>query len=336
MSKTYWQIAAGSAGRSYADLFVKFGMAFVGGQKDIEMMTKVNIGDIVLLKIGLSKVYAVGEVVGRNGKHRGNADKSWLRDFDGWDLPAYCYVDWRVPDKPVSTNGLTRSPIQKVHQDEHKSLADKLLKLSIQPYDPEPQPTNPVTDETILEFLIGEGLRPSSADELTNTFRRIRLLANYYFKQGDWKEIREHETRSFLIIPLLLALGWAEQQIKIELPSENRRIDIACFSIPYNRNKDDCALIIEAKDFSSGLDYAPKQAHRYVKNFPLCKVVVVSNGYCYKTYIRTESGNFDLRPSAYLNLLMPKDRYPLDPVNVNGVLGVLKWLLPNNVIRLNR
>ena len=234
------------------------------------------------------------------------------------------------------TSGLVRSTIQKVHQDEHKSLADKLLKLPIQLHDPEPSPTNPVTDETILEFLIGEGLRPSSADDLTNTFRRIRLLANYYFKRGDWEEIREHETRSFLIIPLLLALGWAEQQIKIELPTNNGRIDIACFSRPYNGKKDDCALIIEAKDFSSGLYYAPEQAHRYAKNFPSCKVVVVSNGYCYKTFIRSETGNFSLKPSAYLNLLMPKDRYPLDPIIVDGALGVLKWLLPNNVIRLNR
>ena len=41
-------------------------------------------------------------------------------------------------------------------------------------------------------------------------------------------------------------------------------------------------------------------------------------------------------PSAFLNLLAPKDRYPIDPKNVDGALGVLKWLLPNNVIRLNR
>ena len=103
MSKTYWQIAAGSTGRNYAELFVKFGMAFVGGQKEIRSMAEVSVGDIVLLKIGLSKIYAVGEVVARDGKHEGNADKSWLRDFDGWDLSAYCYVDWHVPEKPICT-----------------------------------------------------------------------------------------------------------------------------------------------------------------------------------------------------------------------------------------
>ena len=63
ISKAYWQIAAGSAGRNYADLFVKFGMAFVGGQKEIKTMAEISLGDIVLLKGGRSKIYAVGEVV---------------------------------------------------------------------------------------------------------------------------------------------------------------------------------------------------------------------------------------------------------------------------------
>jgi len=341
MGKTYWQIAAGSAGRKYADLFLKFGMAFVGGKKQIETMDEVSAGDVILLKLGVSKVIAAGEIVERDGKCKGNAekeeDKLWLRDFDGWDLPAYCYVDWRVPNKPVETSGLTRATIQKAPQEKHKEIADSLLDLPICKPKPEPVPTKPVSDEDILEFLISEGLRPSAADELTNTLRRIRLLADYYFglptrKQTSdvrWEDIREHETIAFLIIPLLLALGWAEQQIKIELPCERGRVDIACFSRAYRKQNDECVLIIEAKDFASGLDYAPAQALRYAKDFSSCRVVVVSNGYCYKTYVRS-GGAFDLTPSAYLNLLKekPRDRYPLDPKNVDGALGVLKWLLP--------
>jgi hypothetical protein len=340
MSKAYWQIAAGSAGRNYADLFVKFGMAFVGGQKEIKTMAEVSLGDLVLLKSGRSKICAVGEVVERDGKHKGNADKAWLRDFDGWDLSAYCYVDWHVPPKPEvepePASVLTRSTIQRVHQDPLKTQADNLLVMwPVLSHEPEPPQTKDIPDEAILKFLIREGLRPSSADELTNTLRRIRLLADYYFTSDDWEEVREHETRSFLIIPLLLALGWAEQQIKIELPVKKGRIDVACFSGPYDHNKDDCVLIIETKGFSSGLDYAPEQARQYAEFFPSCKVVVVSNGYCYKTFIRSQTGSFSLVPSAFLNLLAPKDRYPIDPKNVDGALGVLKRLLPNNVMQLN-
>ncbi len=331
MSKTYWQIAAGSAGRNYSDYFLKFGMAFVGGEVQINTMNKVEEGDIVLIKYGRYQVVAAGEVIERDGKYKGCGDKSWLRDFDGWDLEAYCYVDWHVPDQPIETDGLTRATIQRTPQDKHKHIANSLLQLPVSSPEPEPSETNIIRDDTILDFLITEGLRPSAADELTNTFRRIRLLANYYYNKSWCKDIREHETRTFLVVPLLLTLGWAEQQLKIELPCSKGKIDIACFSKAYKRNNEDCVLIVETKDFSSGLDYAPEQAHKYAEEFKSCQVVVVTNGYCYKSYVRNQDGSFSTAPSAYLNILKPKDRYPLDPQNVDGALEILKWLLPNTL-----
>ena len=254
-----------------------------------------------------------------------------MRDFDGWDLPAYCYVDWHVPDKPIEIDGLTRATIQRLHQDKHKKIADDLLSLPVSSFDPEPAETNIIKDDQLLEFLIAEGLRPSSADELTNTLRKIRLLAQYYYTKCQWEDVREHETRSFLVVPLLLALGWSEQQLKIELPCSKGKVDIACFSKAYKRKNEECILIVETKDFSSGLDYAPEQAHRYAEDFPSCRVVLITNGYCYKAYVRQEDGTFNTKPSAYLNLLQPRDRYPLDPVNIDGALGVLKWLLPSTL-----
>ena len=71
----YWQIAAGSVGRDYAELFLKFGMAFVGGEWQIATMNEIQKGDIVLLKRGLYQVVAVGEVVERDGKYKGCWDK---------------------------------------------------------------------------------------------------------------------------------------------------------------------------------------------------------------------------------------------------------------------
>jgi len=331
MSKTYWQIAAGSSGRNYSDYFIKFGMAFVGGDVQIETMKQVKQDDVVVIKNGLYQILAAGEVVDRDGKSTGCGDKSWLRDFDGWDLEAYCYLNWHVPDKPIDTDGLTRATIQRLPQEKHQKIADDLLLLPIYVCNPEPEETNIINDDQILEYLIGEGLRPNSADDLTNTLRKIRLLAQYYYTKCQWDDVREHETRSFLVVPLLLALGWSEQQLKIELPCSKGKVDIACFSKPYKRNNDECALIVETKDFSSGLDYAPDQAHRYAEDYPSCRGVLVSNGYCYKAYTRKEDGTFDTKPSAYLNLLKPRDRYPLDPVNVDGALSVLSWLLPSSL-----
>ena len=332
MSREYWQIAAGSEARDYADRFLRHGIAFVGGDSQIATMRKVAVGDIVLLKRGLYQVLAAGEIVQRNGAHRGEEDKEWIRDFDGWDLPAYCYVDWRVPAKPIQTDGLTRATIQRAPRDTHRQLADSLLSLPAQPFEPEPERTTLITDEQLLEFMIVQGLRPSAADELTNTIRKIRLLANYYYSKCAWADVREHETRSFLVVPLLLALGWAEQQLKIELPCSVGRIDIACFLRPYHRKNEDCVLLIETKDFSSGLDYAPNQARGYAADFPNCQALVVTNGYCYKTFLRVEGTNtFSEKPSAYLNLLKPRDRYPLDPKQTDGALGVFKWLLPTSL-----
>jgi len=334
MSK-YWQIGAGSWGRDYSSLFLKFGMAFVGGSEPIATMEKVEQGDIVVLKMGTQKILAAGRVIQRHGKHSGNADKEWLRDFDGWDLQAYCYVDWKKPSKPVAVKGLTRKTIQKLHQKKHKDVADDILNTgSDVTVASEPEKTKKIEDIEILKFLVKEGLRPSSADDLTNTVARIRLLAEYYYHHCNWEDIREHETRTFLVVPLLLALGWAEQQIKIELPCSVGKIDIACFSKSYRheRKNDDCVAIIETKGFSSGLDYGQKQAKAYSKNFPNCKVVIVTNSYCYKSYLRDGTGQFQTNPSAYINLLKPKERYPIDPENVGGALAAIKWLLPNNLI----
>lgn len=332
--RQYWQIAAGAKDRDYRDAFLKYGMAFVGGKTQIKRMEEVKVGDVVILKRGVHEVVAVGEVVERDGKHRGDGDKEWLLDFDGWRLSAYCFVKWHVPEKPVHVSGLARGTISRVHKPEPREKAEKILTRvpAKTKYSPEPGVTKKVEDEEILDFLIQQGLRPGAAEELTSTFNRIRLLARYYYDEhgGKWEGIREHETRTFLVVPLLLALGWAEQQIKIELPAGNRRrADLVCFPDPYRGQQDQQPqLVIETKGFSQGLDYAPEQVCRYAESFPGCEAVVVTNGYCYKAFRRDKNDSFGKTPSAYLNLRTPRNKYPLDPENVEGCLEALRLLLP--------
>lgn len=343
---TYWQIAAGAYGRAYSELFLKFGMAFCG---DEEQVAKINVGDIVILKQGITGVLAAGKVVQRDGKHQfdkesPDKDKEWLLDvIDGWDLPAWCYVDWRVKTiSPVS--GLRRGTISRAKKPYLQKVADEILATGCSPKETEykgPEKTKPVADQELLETLLREGLSPSSADELINKIKNIRDLAGYYRKTYDWKHnIPEHEARTFLVVPFLLALGWTEQQIKIELSSGNRkRIDIACFSQPYKRCEEprgNCVAIIETKGFASGLDYAQKQANLYSVDFPNCKALITTNGYCYKIYLKDEKGSFHIDsydPSAYINLLNLRDKYPLNPKEGNGALDAIKWLLPNSLIQ---
>lgn len=332
----YWQVATGAWGRDFSEISLKYGLAMVGGDDNVATMREVRPGDRIILKGGRSVIKAVGVVEERDGSHRGEDDKEWLRDFDGWDLPAYCKVIWHLPKKPLEVTGLTRATIQRVWKRDIQTLAETILKLPPKgPIAPEPEIPEKLGDEEILTFLIEQGFRPGAAEDLTSAFARIRRLARYYYGNCKWSDIREHETRTFLIIPLLLALGWAEQQIKIELSAPERgRIDVAGFSKPYQRDQDDkpnnsdCVLILESKGFNSGLDFAGPQAKSYAKYFPSCEVIVVTNGYCYKTYKRKSRGGFSITPSAYLNLLKPKKAYPLDPERVGGGLEVLECLLP--------
>ena len=94
---------------------------------------------------------------------------------------------------------MTRWTIQGVKKQHLKNIAEQVL-IEISPHldvDLEPEETEENDDEEILEFLINEGLRPSAAEDLTTAFRRIRLLAKYYYSNCNWEDIREHETRTF-------------------------------------------------------------------------------------------------------------------------------------------
>ncbi len=326
-----WIISAGADQRYYTEYFLRFGMAFVGGSPQRAAMKQVKVGDVILLKHGLTEIVAAGTVVERNGVHSGDGDKEWLRDFDGWDLAAYCYVDWHVPPTPQPSTGLKMGTIYQTSQSRHMATARKILSGPSRPFQNEPAPTKTVGDDALLGFLVQQGLRVSAADEVTGALRRIRLLAQYYYDKWNWADIREHETRTFLVIPFLLALGWAEQQLKIELPAEGGRVDIACFPVAFQGNNTEAIVLIETKGFALGLDHAPGQAQAYAKHFGNCQVVLVTNGYCYKTYLRTCEGTFSTQPSGYLNIMKPRDRYPLQPEHVAGALEVLKWLMPNTV-----
>ena len=323
----YWQIATGAEGRDYAEYMLQYGIALVGGEKYINRIHEVQPDDVVILKSGITEIVATGRAIERNGACSGRRES---RDFDGWDLGGYCYVNWHRPPEPIAVRGLAIGTISRVGNDNPcpRNQADNIMATyDVQEiYDPEPF-TQQIDDEQILNFLITEGLRPGAAEDLTGAFRRIRRLARYYRDQPrdqPWENIREHEARTFLVIPLLLALGWAEQQIKIEYPLGRKKADIVCFSRPYFQPDKQCEIVIETKDFKTGLDFAPDQAKWYGERLG-SNIVVVTNGYCYKIYGRDSNGKF--MPHAYLNIFFPTDRYPRDDT-IEGALEVFRLLLP--------
>lgn len=333
---TYWQIAAGANGRSYAGDFLRYGMAFVGGSANEKAMGEVQKGDMVLLKQGLNRILAVGKVVDRHGEgctgHAAQQSaKDWLFHYDGWELPAYCYVDWCkiVPAEQLDGRPLTLSAIDRVHRANLKRFADKNFdELKVQKPEPEPGPSKPLSESAILTFLERQG--HPTATKLLDLLPQLQQLADFYDKH--WDDVREHETRTFLIIPLLRALGWTEKQIKIEMPVPNDRgrVDVACFDQPYTgpQSCSGSVRIIESKGFSRGLSGAGKQAIGYALHFPRCDLAIATNGTCYMAF--RSSGDATTRsfePVAYLNLRRPTCRYPLDPGRVGGGLELIGLLL---------
>jgi len=102
-------------------------------------------------------------------------------------------------------------------------------------------------------------------------------------------------------------------------------VDLALFDGPFTGDSNESIALIETKGFAQGLSYAPEQAREYARHFPKCRVIFVSNGYCYKAYRCTKDG-FSSEPSAYLNIRDPRDAYPLNP-KIPGALEVLRLLL---------
>jgi hypothetical protein len=255
--------------------------------------------------------------------------KPWLHDICGWELPAFCFVEWHKVSNPEPVVGLPkRGTIQRVNTSTIDKFTEQWLDNKPEAWQAEPN-AQQVKDEEILDFLCQEGLNPQSKQNLKSAFLKIQELIKYYY-ESRWADVREHEIRTFLIIPLLLALGWPEKNVKIELPMKqgNKRgkIDIACFPRPYRKDGDkDCILIIESKHFGSGLNYANNQAERYAVNFPKCKEIVVSNGLWYKIY-PSKVGTSE--PSASLNLYNLRDPDPVYPQEIGGCYAALRSLLP--------
>jgi hypothetical protein len=198
-------------------------------------------------------------------------------------------------------------------------------------------PSLPETRTTSLEKIVSNIMATSKSSlnevELKRGITAMREIAGFYYS-CHWEDIREHETRTFLIVPLLRLLGWKEEQLKIEfpVPESKRRIDIACFprfdEIRKSRKwkEDWCSLLIEAKGFAHGLRFAGNQGMDYAKSFRKCRTVIVSNGFAFRAYVRSnDEMKFQEEPSAYFNLLHMRESMN---ANSEGNMSLIELLLP--------
>ena len=322
--------AWGRATRSYSENAAAYNDPVIDGEANWayrewmrDFCEHIEVGDLLVMRGpssgGQPTVAAVGEVTSDYQFENGGR----LVDVEGWDLSHYLKVRWHTDGSPARVPGIT-SRSRAVHR--VNKAADRIRDLDHQwpehPSRPLPPPAEPIKDpERLIMILIEEGLPTGQAESIAQTLWKVRRLAIWYRHWG--AEISEHEIRSFVIVPLLLALGWAEQRIKIEW---NHR-DIALFDWPYGPAAQLQALV-ESKRLDGDLgDKAANQAARYALDHATCRQLLITDGFRYKLSRRVDD---EWTPVAYINLLKLLDRHPYLE-QIAGAQEFLPSLLPERL-----
>lgn len=334
----YWQVASGEGARDFYSVFLDFGVMCIGagdpgpyfqkreyykgrpwGSQVVRFAEEVSEENVVILKKPAEGRWLIRAV----GRVKGPYDYlEQFSDVEGWDLQHCREVEWSRPKERLVTDGLVKGTFKRVRHSGIKELAAGILETGeVHVSEEIPPPAGAISDEDLVEHLIGNGLRPGDAETVIHTIWRVRRLARWYEKHGE--DLGEHEIRTFLIVPILLALGWSEQKMKIEW----RNTDLSLFSHIYSRGDEPC-MIVESKRMGEGLDYAERQVVKYAHDFPSCRHIIVSDGIRYNLYIRQDN-QWDMKQDfkAYMNLLKLKDRHPY-LVNVKGAPDLFINLMP--------
>jgi hypothetical protein len=277
---------------------------------------ELNPEDIVILKKGTKRIVAAGTIDKRSDSYH---HFEVFGDVDGFMLQHGRFVTWhKSRDQMVLKGSLPRDRLCECHDLDVKKMAEKIIaENKAEPKDTIPNPARKVDDEELIHRLIEQGLSSAQSEDVVSAFRRVRRVGKWFSEKGE--SVSEHETRTFLIIPLLLALGWPEQRLKIEW----KNLDIAFFASNY-ASKSEPELILESKKLDEPLMYAVDQAKKYAQHFPNCTKLIVSNGIVYHLYEK----NIENWPfQSYLNVLDLKERHPYLP-EVQGAPSLLTNLLP--------
>jgi hypothetical protein len=102
---------------------------------------------------------------------------------------------------------------------------------------------------------------------------------------------------TFLVLPLLFALGWTEEGLALEW----NNVDVAGFSGSATSH-DNCVMICEAKALSNGLSGVLAQAVGYYSQHALknCRRILITQGS--RFYLYTPGHETEWSPSGYINI----------------------------------
>lgn len=300
---------------------------------------EMKSGDIVVLRLGTAKVLAVGEIIGEY------FHDEKFGDVDGWTLQHARRVRWFWHDlnhpKEFETYALKQGDTtQKLNEG---AVLEWLKGLSISPekFDsplPELSPSTAgasVNVEEISDFLFDKGVASSSISSLLTEIGELIRIAKWYQRAAltqervkDQEDVTgqkldsqtsEHETVTYLVVPLLRALGWTPQRMAVEW----KRVDVALFAqLP--RGDKNLQVVVEAKKMGNSCLAAKSQANSYAEGKPACHRLIVTDGLRYGIFTRDKEDEFKLY--AYLNLTDMKRNYPI--LECHGAAEALLSMAP--------
>lgn len=329
--RVFWQQGGGDGERDYIDICIKFevilnGPGYAGPLNDetIQILhddgiSKIAIadrkrfafimksGDIVALKIGLQKIYAVGIVVG---------DYQWsdlFGDVDGWSIQHVRRVKWlwvapkdsegQYLPKDFKANVLKQGTTLLLDNPKVLQWIDSLHLDFTKKYEVKDLPavdSKKVQIEEIAEFLYAKGTSSNSIERLVSAIDDLQMIAKWY-KSVDY--VSEFETESYLIIPLLRALGWTPQKMAVEW----KNVDIAIFNrLP--REDQNLIAVVEAKRKGKSCLMAYSQAYNYAKDKENCNRLIVSDGLRYGIFVKHQK---KYKLHAYMNITDFRERYEI-------------------------
>jgi len=340
--KNIWQQACGDTDRNYSDICLKWdvilnGPGYAGPypecddklRKDNCSSRKVTDlkrfavdmkdGDIVVLRLGTSNVFGVGEIVGHY---------EWLEEFsdiDGWDLQHVRRVKWLWKYK----NNPQTFPTYSLKQGDTTQILDPSsvvinwlnnLKIEKSGYERElialPKSSDSeVKFDEISEYLFDQGVSSNSIESLITEIGELIRIAKWYKKFSDPSEF---ETVTYLVVPLLRALGWTPQKMAIEWHT----VDVALFcQLP--REDKNLNIVVEAKKKGNSCLSAKSQAQSYAQGKSNCNRLIVTDGLRYGIYLKNDK-SFKLH--SYFNLTALKNDYPV--YGCQGIQEALRTMTP--------
>lgn len=306
--RAIWQIWGGPGEGTFAQSFLRYGVALVGpggpgpwtdGRSDEDYIDdqgtggssvrrfaeEVRVGDVFLMRTGVRRLMAVGIVAG---------EYEFLDRFDGllgWDVPHTRRLRWFQLPQPYEFRGdafAGQQRFSRVLAADPVDVAKRLL----------------VTPPLQWQTLALPGMPPDDPplDDVPEALRSVIGLAQdlaplYWSIQHFGERPREDELVAHFIVPLLRQCGWPPERIAVKW----RNVDVATFrTLP--RSPENCEFVVEAKRPGEWPEKALGQAQGYLKQLGIDRDIILTDGIRYHLY----GANQGFAHVAHANLSRPR------------------------------